>query len=660
MLKKWEVYHADRKKSVQLAKELGISEMLAGILLYRGIDTKKSGKNFLFPETEQMLYDPFLMKDMETAVNRICRAISLGEKITVYGDYDVDGITATALLFRNLCRLGANASFYIPNRQREGYGFHQEALHSLAAEGTQLLVSVDCGISSVEDVANVKDLLDIIITDHHIPGKTIPDAVAVVNPHQVDCSYPNKNLAGVGVAYKLCQALWKKMKQEDFLGDLEFVALGTIADVVSLLGENRKLVKLGLERMVHTEFKGIQALIEVSGLAGKNITSTQVGFILAPRLNAAGRIGDAVDGVKLLLADISEEAEELAQRLHEENLYRQEIEREILDLAEEKLSQESGFNRHSIVLDGEGWHPGVIGIVASRLVEKYYLPTIIISRNGNICKGSCRSIKGIHIYEALQACKEHLLGFGGHEQAAGITLQADHVDSFRIAFDSYVANHLSDEDSIPHIPIEFEMLPQDVTMDLVEELARLEPYGMGNPKPVFGCRNVRGENARPIGRNGQHLSFLLNGTDSAVKMICWNKGDYAGIVNAESVDIVYVPEMNEWQGRRSVECFLQEMEPADCERVFPNRDMLIKIYTFLRGLEKANKKIPYDSILLTKQYVSFYGHISLYTMEQGLQVFQELGILCKDLQDKEYIMKVPKAKLDLQQSLLYRSHLAAK
>ena len=654
MIKKWNTYTGEREDVQRFAADAGVSEEIAGILWHRGIRTAETARAFLDPEGTQVFHDPFLMKDMDQATDRILSAIREGEKITVYGDYDVDGITATSLLLRNLRRLGAVAECYIPDRQKEGYGLNEPALRSLASHGTKLVVSVDCGIASLEEVNALRGVLDIVITDHHLPGNDIPEAVAVVNPHREDCPYPDKNLAGVGVAFKLCQALWQKKEGVSFREDTEFVALGTIADIVPLLGENRKLVKMGLRALPNTKFLGLQALIEVSGLQGKEIGSGQVGFMLAPRLNASGRIGRAMEGVRLLLSEDKTEADGIAATLNEQNIRRQEIEREILELAEEKLAQMDLSEAHSIVLDGEDWHPGVIGIVASRLVDKHYLPTIVISRQGDLGKGSCRSIRGLHMYEALCACEECLLGFGGHSQAAGLTIAAKDIDRFRRMFDDYVAKTLSKEDYIPSINIEFERAPQDMDIPFIEELAKLEPYGMGNPKPLFGCRSVRGLHARQIGRDGQHLAFDLESPERTVTALSWNNSAFVSIVNAEALDIVYVPQISEWQGRKSVEVILQEIQPTQSERIFPDRGLLVKIYTFLKELGEKKQGIPLDAYLLTAGFSKRFGHISLYSMKYGLQVFQELGLLHGDLEEKRYLLPPTKGKMDLMQSSTYR------
>ena len=655
-LKKWNIYHGDPGKIEALAKELGVSGEFAGILWNREIRSKAAAEAFLYPEEKQPFYDPFLMKDMEQGVARILAAVQGREKITVYGDYDVDGITATALLTHTLQLLGGKADYYIPDRRKEGYGFNVPALQSLAKQGTRLLVSVDCGIASVEEAAALRGEIDIVITDHHLPGASLPDAVAVIDPHREDCSYPDKNLAGVGVAFKLCQALWKTLRKEEFLGDLEFVALGTVADIVPLVGENRKLVKLGLERMEHTENPGLRSLIEVASLAGKEIGSGQVGFLLAPRLNAAGRVGNARDGVRLLLAENRATADPIAASLDESNFRRQEIEKEILALAEERLKGMELSKMHSIVLDGKGWHPGVIGIVASRLVDRYYLPTVVISRQGDVGKGSCRSIKGLHMYDALCACESQLLGFGGHSQAAGLTMPADNIEAFRRIFDEYVAKTLTEEAYVPSINIEAETDPGDVSLSFAEELSLLEPCGMGNPKPVFASRGVRGRRAKVIGREGQHLAFEVGKKEHGLTAISWNHSAYVHVVNAESIDMVYVPKINEWQGKRSIELILQEWGPGEDEKIFPDRDMLVKIYSCLRGMQERAGGIPADDCALAFSFSRQYGHISLYSMKLGIRIFRELGLMREDREKAQYLLPKPKGKMDLMESPSYREH----
>lgn len=652
-MKVWNVYKGDEAKIANLSKEANISPAFASILLERGIETKEDAEIFLNPENKQPFYDPYLMNDMEKGVNRIVNAVNNGEKIAVYGDYDVDGITATSILVNTLKKLGANADFYIPDRQTEGYGLNIDALKKLASSGVNLVVTVDCGIAGIEEVKEANNFLDIIITDHHIPSESLPEAIAVINPHRSDCPYPDKNLSGVGVAFKLCQALYKRIKDEEFTDDLEFVALGTIADIVPLIGENRKLVKEGLKTIQNSNKPGIKALIEVSALAGREIGTGQVGFALAPRLNASGRIGHAKDGVSLLLSDSYETALSIAENLNDSNIERQEIEKEILREAQAKLDKLDVSKLHSIVLDGENWHPGVIGIVASRLVDTYYLPTIIISHQGDEAKGSCRSIRALHMHDALSHNAEYLLGFGGHSQAAGLTIKTSEIPKFREAFENYVASTLTEEDYAQTVELAAIMKPEDVTGSFIEELDLLEPYGMGNAKPVFGAKNLLGKNVKVIGRNSEHLSFSL-GTYVNRNAIAWGKSELADIIARERIDICYTAQSDEWQGEKRIELIISSLEPAECERVHPNRDLLIKVYLFLKNLQNTGN-ISADAILLTSQFArAVRVHCSLFSMKESLQIFREIGLLTyADTEKKFYKLEIPKEKLDLNASSTY-------
>lgn len=653
-LKTWHIYEGDKQKINRLAKEANISPSFASILIERGIETKEDAKVFLNPRENQPFHDPFLMKDMDKGVARIIKAIENEEKIIVFGDYDVDGITATSILTHTLRKLGADVDFYIPSREKEGYGLNVDALKNLHKDGAKLIVTVDCGIAGIEEVKAVKDFLDIVVTDHHIPAATLPEAVAVINPHREDCPYPDKNLAGVGVSFKLCQALYKKIKNEEFADDLEFVALGTVADIVPLIGENRKLVTLGLKVLQDSKKIGINALIEVSCLAGRDIGTGQVGFALAPRLNAAGRIGHAKDGVRLLLSEDKEEAAAIAEDLDNSNSERQEIEKAILKEAEEKLSGIDLSKMHSIVLDGENWHPGVIGIVASRLVDAYYLPTIIISHQGDEGKGSCRSIKALHMHDALLANSEHLLGFGGHSQAAGLTIKISEIEAFRAAFDEYVANALKPEDYTQTVDLAAIIEPDDLTENFINELQLLEPFGMGNPKPIFGAKNLVGKNLRIMGKEREHLSFTLgkNGNRTA---LAWGKSEYFDVVSREKINICYNAQLSEWQGMKNIELVINSIEPADVERIHPQRELLVKIYLFLKNLQSKGN-IPSDVISLTAQFARTVAvHCSLFSMKEAVKIFEEIGLLSHD-GERYYKLNTPAEKLDLMASPTYSSH----
>lgn len=655
MMKQWKLL--DKVPDLSgLAKKIGASELIAGVLWHRGIRTAAAAKEFLQPE-KQPFYDPYLMKDMDKAVARIITAIEQEEHITVYGDYDVDGMTATSLMLHNLRALGGKADFYIPDRQKEGYGLNLEALQYLAEQGTKLLLTVDCGIASVADVAAMKGKLDIIITDHHLPGAVLPEALAVVNPHRADCEYPDKNLAGVGVAFKLCQALWQKLENEKYERDLELVALGTVADVVPLLGENRHIVKTGLENMTNSTFAGIRALLKAADISDSRLNTGHVGFRLAPRLNAAGRIGSAVKGVHLLLAKDEGKAMELAMELDMLNSQRQAIEQEILQKAEASLKEQDLINLPAIVVAGENWNSGVIGIVASRLVDKYYKPVVVFSiQEDGVCKGSCRSIDGFNMYEALKLCQDYIIKFGGHAQAAGLSVAIAELDDFKQAFYKVAAAKLTPDDYIPKVEVEAELEPSKVTIDLVEELDKLEPYGMGNPKPLFGWKNIRAKSAMAIGSQGQHLRFQI-GTDEALRTaLFWNQGSMAGIVNAENIDIVYSPAINEWQGRRSLQCMINALNPAAGEKVFPERETLAEIYRLLYQIQQQEGKIPYNATELTIQFNQQRAHISLYTLSIGLRIFQELGILRTNLTEESYYLPKVTTKMDLSNSPTFSRH----
>ena len=653
-MKIWNVYKGDEKKIDKLATEANISKNFASILTERGIETKEDAEIFLHPEENQPFYDPFLMKDMDKGAERIIKAIDENEKIVVYGDYDVDGITATSILTNTLKKLGADVSFYIPDRQSEGYGLNVEALKKLSDDGAKLIVTVDCGIAGIKEAEAANKFLDIVITDHHIAPGTLPKAVAVINPHREDCPYPDKNLSGVGVAFKLCQALYKKIKDEEFTEDLDFVALGTIADIVPLVGENRKLVKLGLKEIQNSKKCGIKALIEVSALIGREIGPGQVGFALAPRLNAAGRIGHAKDGVELLLSDNYDDALAIAENLNDSNTERQDIEKAILNEAQEKLSKMDVSKLHSIVLDGENWHPGVIGIVASRLVDIYYLPTIVISHQGETSKGSCRSIRALHMHDALSAASSHLLGFGGHAQAAGLTIKTSEIPKFREAFENYVAKTLKPEDYTQTVDIAALISPDAITEEFINELELLEPFGMGNPKPIFGAKNIAGKNPHVMGKNNEHLAFVL-GKNGSRTALAWGRAEYIEIIAREYVDICYTAQLSEWQGVKTIEVVVNSIEPAECERTHPNRDLLVKIYLLLKKLQN-NGRISADPMVLTSQFARATNiHCSLFSMKEAVKIFEEIGLLViNDENSRLYKLITPKEKLNLTDSETYR------
>ena len=562
--KRWEIAAPPENLVNELSESLHISKLLATILINRNLTTEQLATAFLQAD-QQVFGDPLAMKGMTIALERLVQAINGNEKITIYGDYDVDGITATVVMMKVLTDLDANVTFYIPERQSEGYGIHSEALQKIVDDGTKLLITVDCGISAVQEVTDFKEKIDIIITDHHSVSSVVPPALAILNPKQVDCNYPEKNLAGVGVAYKLCQAIWQKLRHQQLNNYLEIVALGTIADIVALTGENRLIVKRGLSFMATTENVGLRALINVCGLAEKLINSGHVGFMLAPRLNAAGRLEHAAAAVELLITNDKKQAEELAQHLNRENLERQTIEKDILVKAEANLHKMNKITDRALVVAGHDWNSGVIGIVASRLVEAYYRPTVVISIKDGIGKGSCRSIAGFHMFEALQQCADLLVAFGGHAQAAGLTILPENISLFEQRLIKIASATLTEEDYTPVLQLDGKLSLPEITFDLIAELEKLEPYGMGNPRPIFACQRVSMTTAKAIGADGAHLRFAVEQNMKTLDGVAWNLGNEASeLLTAKQVDIAFQPEINEWKGHCKLQLKAQSIRPVDC------------------------------------------------------------------------------------------------
>lgn len=551
----WDIKEYNKEKAGCFAAELGISPLVTGILLERGLSDTESMREFLYGSNAPF-HDPFLLKDMQRTVERIERALAAGERITVYGDYDVDGITASSLLYIYLKRRGAEVKTYIPQRKSEGYGLNDEALRTLAADGTTLVITVDCGISGLHEVENAPKSLDIIITDHHTVPEALPPAYAIVNAKQKDCRYPFKELSGVGIAFKLCQALEQREggslpKWQELT---ELAALGTVADIVPLIGENREIVRRGLKAMETTQLVGLKALMQVSGCPQANINAENIGFGLAPRLNAVGRLEHAQSAVELLVTADAAKAERIAAELNRENTLRQEISRQIMEEAEAQLAREKHIDT-AIVLASEGWHQGVIGIVASRLVDKYHLPTILLSLDGEMAKGSCRSIPALNLYAAIAAESDILTQFGGHHQAAGLTLNRAKVEEFRERFRAFVAQHLKPEDYLPHQTIDCVVGGSgEITEQDLDELSLLEPCGCMNMSPVFAFHNALLHNQRAIGKERNHLQFTLDKGDFSYRCVMWNNADLLPFMFERMIaDVAFQPKLNVWNGEISVQ-----------------------------------------------------------------------------------------------------------
>jgi single-stranded-DNA-specific exonuclease len=553
----WEISPFKRQACEGLHKALNISPLLAHLLLKRGISTAEEARGFLSCDLSY-LHDPFLLKDMDKAVARIRSAVKNKESILIYGDYDVDGLTATALLFLTLKGYGARLSYYIPDRVKEGYGLNLEALKKAKDKGVDLVIAVDCGITAVEEASYLKKHnIGCVVLDHHQPPEgALPDAVAVINPLRPDCDYPYKCLASVGLVFKLARAL---KAPEDHL---DLVALGTISDVAPLTGENRILVKHGLKHLAATGKTGLRALIEAAGIGRKKEFYTDtVGFILGPRINASGRVSSSLQSLKLLLTEDAEEARALAEGLNRDNRERQAMQEVILKEAVSKVEREVNFKDHKvIVVSSDNWHPGVIGIVASRLVEKFYRPTILVAFNEEIGKGSGRSIRNFHLFDALSKCKEHLVEYGGHKHAAGITISRDNIEVFRERFNSVASEVLQPLDLIPRLEIDAEVSLSDLTMKFVKELALLEPYGVGNPKPVFAVRDLSLK-TKPKILNSSTVKMWVTDGQLIYEAIGFKKAfDFKLDPAPRNFSLAFTPSVNTWQGEESIQLVIKDLQ----------------------------------------------------------------------------------------------------
>ncbi len=567
--KKWTVNKTDEAKVQSLMNELNIPALVAKILAARGVCGKEDGEKYLSCDPK-VLYDPFLLKDMDKAVERIQKAIDCKEKVCIYGDYDVDGITSTIILYKFLSEQGVECTYFIPERIHDGYGLSAGALERLAKE-VSLIITVDTGITAVEEAKLAKSLgIDMVITDHHRYGDEIPDAVAVVNPHRSDCRYPFKNLAGVGVVFKLICALSGENGTEKALKQFgDIVAIGTIADVMPIIDENRFISANGLEILKSTGNIGLRALMEEAGVykdgvLAKKLNSTIVGYVIAPRINAAGRITSAHRAAELLLSENKQEAKEIASELCEINKKRQALEMEIFSEALLQIEEKCKGDR-VLVLCSDGWHQGVIGVVASKITEKYSLPSILISFDGDLGKGSGRSIKGFSIMDALKDSEEHLEKFGGHELAAGLTINRDKVEDFRRSINEYAKNNMNEEITIPVVNIDCEVSLSELSLRSVKDLQLLEPYGLQNPQPIFTAKNLEIVDIAPISE-GKHIKFKVKekGANSFFYSVFFGMPyDSFSFTSGDVCDIVFSAEINEHFKTQSVQLFIKHVRPVE-------------------------------------------------------------------------------------------------
>lgn len=564
MDKRWNILTADEGKTQALQTDLKIHPVLCKILVQRGIENFEESRNFFRPSLDD-LHSPWLMKDMEKAVQRVIRANHDNEKILVFGDYDVDGTTAVASMFLFLQKFHHNLDFYIPHRYREGYGVSKAGIDFAKENGFTLIISLDCGIKSADLIAYAKELdIDFIVCDHHLPDEVLPPAVAILNPKQNDCSYPFKELCGCGVGFKLMCALEEKLNlpKGTAFEQLDLVATAIAADIVPVNGENRILAFHGLKKANENPNKGIKALTKLSGLV-KELHITNLVFMIAPRVNAAGRMDDASKAVRMFIAKTDEEAMNYAEMLHSDNTDRKEADSNITEEALALIRENKDWiNRKSIVVFKPHWHKGVVGIVASRLIEHYYRPTIVLTRSGDYAAGSARSVPGFNLYEAIHACREHLLGYGGHFAAAGMTLELGQVDAFREKFEEVVANSIDPKMLIPEIVIDAEIRLDDIRQPFFNILCQMEPFGPENLRPVFITRNVTDTGWSKIVKE-DHLKFSVKQDNVTISGIGFNMANkYPLLQEKKPVDIVYKIDENEWQDKKSLQIRVIDLRPS--------------------------------------------------------------------------------------------------
>lgn len=560
MNKKWECYAVDENKVNELVNKFGISGILARILVNKNITQKDEIDLFMNP-TRKDFHNPFLMPDMEIIVDRVLQAIEQKEKIMIYGDYDADGITSITVLKSFLEERGLEVASYIPNRLDEGYGLNKTALKKIYDDGYRLIITVDCGISGIEEVDYANSLgMEVLITDHHEPSETLPKAVAVVDAKRKDNKYPFNQLAGVGVVFKLIQAISIKLdlEEKEYLKYLDIVCIGTISDIVPLIDENRVIAKLGLKLIAQTKNIGLKALLEVIGF--KNIDSTTISFGVAPRINACGRMGDEQVALDLFLEKDYDKAKELAIKLNEYNIERQTIEKSIFDEATEKI-EKNEKDKACIIVGSEGWHHGIIGIVASKVTEMYFKPSILICFEGNDGKGSGRSIPGFDLHDALTECSDYLEKFGGHSMAVGVTVSRDKFELFKNKFEEYAKSHDVDK-IIPVINIDSELSLKNIDIDSVKSLQKLEPYGEANKMPVFMIRNLKINSIRALSE-GKHLKLTLKDDGYMINAIGFNMGNLSNeYLIDDKVDVIGNLDINSFNGNDSIQLILKDIRKA--------------------------------------------------------------------------------------------------
>lgn len=669
-----------QRTAAELASALGVSSILARLLCIRGYKTPTEALSFLRLENE-ILGDPFLLRDMQRAVDRIVEAVRKKEHITVYGDYDVDGVTAVCTLLLYLRSIGGEVDYYIPTRNGEGYGVSVSAIDRLHASGTSLIITVDTGITAFDEVLHARELgMDVVVTDHHECQSELPEAVAVVNPHRKDCPYPFKELAGVGVVFKLLCAIEEHISGDDRMSCVaricnsyaDLISIGTIADVMPIREENKLIVKLGLKMIGRTERPGLSALIAAVSQKGdsrdtrrsqrpEKITSSYIGYTLAPRINAAGRIRSASMAVELFLAEDPREAEVLAQELCEANRLRQAEENRIMQEAYEQIEQTHDFEKDPvIVVCSDEWHHGVIGIVASRVTERYGLPSILVSFEGcdpvvqspsDVGKGSGRSIKGLNLATALMNVGDTLLKYGGHELAAGLSVTRGMFDTFHRRINDYAREHLTDEAIVPTVYADAELSSSDLSLELAREIRCLEPFGVGNPTPVFALRGVTVNEISPIS-GGKHTKLLVTGGEYSYQALCFGMPSSSlNLLVGDRADLLFTLDVNEWAGRSVLQLIVKDIRRSEeCERAYrddrerfleiwngapfdvtenvvPTRSHFAAVYTVLRQSARIGISCLSYRAILSRLYPISGNEIGYIRLRMIVRILEELSLV---------------------------------
>lgn len=661
----------------------GYPALLSAVLAAREVSTPEESAVFL--ERERSLsHSPMLMKDMDKAVERISRALAAGEKMAVFGDYDVDGITATVLLVDYLRSRGADCAKYIPRRIEDGYGLGRDALRLLREKGVTLVITVDCGITGVEEARFAREIgMDLVITDHHECKDVLPCAAAVVDPRRPDCPYPFKHLAGVGVALKLVLALGEQREEALFARYCALAAVGTVADVMQMTGENRTIVHRGLESIGSTDFLGLQALLRETGLADRDVSSVQIGFVLAPRINAAGRMGEAELAADLLLTNDPARAECLARELCGLNRERQAVEQEIFAQAVEQIEYLPAGERSALVLSSEVWHQGVVGIVASRLSEKYSCPSFMIHLQNGMGKGSCRSYGGFNLFAALESCSDLLVDFGGHELAAGFNIREEDIPAFRRRMNHCVCDYCNGETPVSSLEVDVTIQdPSCITLEEMEHLDRLEPYGAGNNRPVFALMGAKVESLQNVGQN-RHLKLRLSKGPYHFDAIFFSAtAGECGAAAGMRVDAAFHLQVNEFRGVSSVQLQLVDLRPAvlpsvrereclelverltaggtvtvrEAARLLPDREQFAALWRAIERMERECggelSRLP----ALRRLAGAVNGTESFLRAVLGVEVFAERGLITLSVQEDQMSLHPrPGRRADLEQSVYMRA-----